>query len=144
MGKVPHCLRVVLIENVHRVCKNIWFLYLSMLCFYSCFAFMFAHMYAFIWYQTYTSSEQSRLEFHTFEKWCNVSYSYVSYIKSETSAIWRAGAWVEENHISHLVKSNSTIVTKFFWEMEKPALSEKFQTLTKIFKPKLISSLNLY
>ena len=23
LGKVPHCLRVVLTENVHRVCKNI-------------------------------------------------------------------------------------------------------------------------
>ena len=42
-------------------------------------------------------------------KWHNVSYRYVSYIKSETSDIWRKGAWflkafvesVEENHIYH-------------------------------------------
>ena len=33
-------------------------------CMFVCFAFMFAHMYAFIWYQTCTSSEHSKTEFH--------------------------------------------------------------------------------
>ena len=48
-----------------------------------CFAFMFSQMYAFIWYQTWTSSEHSKIEFHfkTLEKWHNVSYPYVSYLK---------------------------------------------------------------
>ena len=58
--------------------------------------------------------------FQTFEKWHNVSYRYVSYIKSETSDIWRTSAWflrafgegVEENHIYHLVKTNSTVKTR--------------------------------
>ena len=55
-----------------------------------------------------------------FEKWHNVNYRYVSYIKSETSDIWRTdawflkpfGEWVEENHIYDLVKPNSTVKTK--------------------------------
>ena len=41
-------------------------------------------------------------------------------MKSETSDIWTTGAWflkpfgerVEENHISHLVKPNSTVKTR--------------------------------
>ena len=33
-------------------------------CMFVCFVFMFAHMYAFIWYQTCTSSEHSKTEFH--------------------------------------------------------------------------------
>ena len=53
-------------------------------------------------------------------KWHNVSYRYISYVKSETSFIWRIGAWflkpfeerVEENHIYHIVKPNSTVKTK--------------------------------
>ena len=41
-------IRAVPTDNVHRVFKNIWFLYVCMLCFYVCFAFTFAHMHAFI------------------------------------------------------------------------------------------------
>ena len=57
-------IRPALTENVHRVLKNIWFLYVYLLCFHVCFAFMFANMYAFIWYQTCTLSEHSKIEFH--------------------------------------------------------------------------------
>ena len=53
----------VLTENVHRVCKNIWFLYDCVLYFHVCFAFMFPHMYTFIWYQTCKSSEHLKTEF---------------------------------------------------------------------------------
>ena len=109
----------VLTENVHLVCKNIWFLFICMLCFHLCFAFMFAHMRVF-WYQTCTSPEHSKLPFQTFEKWYNVSYRYVSYAKSETSDIWSTGAWflkpfgerVEENHIYLLVKPISAVKTR--------------------------------
>ena len=92
---------------------------------------------------------ENRIPFQTFEKWHNVSYRYVSYIKSETSFIWRTGAWflkpfeerVEENHIYHIVKPNSTVKTgtvyrgcnvcyQFFWKMEKLTLRAKFETLT--------------
>ena len=78
-----------------------------------------------------------------------MSYRYVSYIKSETSDIWRRGALflkafgesVEQNHIYHLAKSNSTVKTRtvykgcnichqVFWEMEKLTLRAKFETLT--------------
>ena len=60
---------------------------------------------------------ENRIPFQTFEKWHNVSYRYVSYIKSETSFIWRTGAWflkpfeerVEEKHIYQIVKPNSTV-----------------------------------
>ena len=46
-----------------------------------------------------------------------MNYRYVSYVKSKTSDIWRTGAWflnrfeerVEENHIYHLAKPNSTL-----------------------------------
>ena len=91
---------------------------------------------------------KNRIPFQTFEKWHNVSYRYVSYIKSETSFIWRTGAWflkpfeerVEENHIYHIVKPNSTVKTgtvyrgcnvcyQFFWKMEKSTLIAKFETL---------------
>ena len=48
-----------------------------------------------------------------------MNYRYVSYVKSKTSDIWRTGAWflnrfeesVEENHIYHLAKLNSTVKT---------------------------------
>ena len=55
-----------------------------------------------------TSSEHSKIEFHfKRSKSHKVSYRCVSYIKSETSNIWRTGALflkpfgerVEENHI---------------------------------------------
>ena len=62
---------------------------------------------------------KNRIPFQRFEKWHKVSYRYVSYIKSETSFIWRTGTWflkpfqerVEENHIYHIVKPNSTVKT---------------------------------
>ena len=58
----------------------------------------------------------NRIPFQTFEKWHNVSYYYVSYVKPETFNIWRTGAWilmpfleqVEENHIFNLIKPNYT------------------------------------
>ena len=58
----------------------------------------------------------NRIPFQTFEKWHNVSYPYVSYVKPETFNIWRTGAWilmpfweqVEENHIFNLIKPNYT------------------------------------
>ena len=49
----------------------------------------------------------------TFEKWHNVAYRYISYIKSETSHIWRTVTWFlkplgeMENHI-YLRKTLST------------------------------------
>ena len=68
---------------------------------------------------------------------------------SETSDIWRTGAWflkpfgesVEENHIYHLVKPNYTVKTRavyrrcnvcyqVFWKMGELTLREKFETLT--------------
>ena len=60
---------------------------------------------------------ENRISFQTFEKWHGVSYRYV---KSEASDIWRISAWflkplgerVEENHIYHLVKPNSTVKTR--------------------------------
>ena len=63
---------------------------------------------------------ENSVPFQTFEKWHNVSYHYISYIKSETSDIWTTGAWflnafgesVEENHIYHEVKPNSTVKTR--------------------------------
>ena len=56
-----------------------------------------------------------------FEKCYNVSYLYVSYVKSEISDRWRTGAWflksfgerVQEHHIYYLVKPNySTLKTR--------------------------------
>ena len=73
-------------------------------------------------------SFENRISFRTFEIWHNlaydikygISYRYVSYVKSETSDIWRTGTWflkpfgerVEENHIYHLVKPNYTVKTR--------------------------------
>ena len=53
------------------------------------------------------------------KKWHNISYRYVSYVKSEIPDIRRTGAWflksvgetVEESHIYDLVKPNSTVKT---------------------------------
>ena len=58
---------------------------------------------------------QKRIPIQTCEKWHNVSYPYVSYVRSETSDIWRISPLflkpfrerVEENHIYDLVKPNS-------------------------------------
>ena len=62
---------------------------------------------------------ENRILFQTFEKWHNVSFCYVSHVKSKTSDTWRTGGWflkplgerVEENHIYQLVKPNSTVKT---------------------------------
>ena len=60
---------------------------------------------------------------------------------------------VEENQISHIVKPNSTLKTGTVYRacdvcyqvfLEKFTLIAKFETLTQLFKPKLISSLNLF
>ena len=68
-----------------------------------------------------TSSEHSKIEFHfKRSKSHKVSYRCVSYIKSETSNIWRTGALflkpfgerVEENHIYHPVKPNYTVTAR--------------------------------
>ena len=80
-----------------------------------------------------------------FRKWHNVSYHCVSYIKSETSDIWRIGAQFlkpfgerfEENHNKTEFYSTNmehiegvTYATKFFWKMEKLSLRAKFEALT--------------
>ena len=105
--------RAVLTEDVHRVCKNIWFLYVCMLCFHVCTRVCFHLISNVHIVRTFVN----RIPFQTFEKCHNVSYRYVSYVKSETSYIWRTGAWflksfgerVEENHIYDLAKPNSTV-----------------------------------
>ena len=113
--------RAIITENVHRVCKNIWFLYACVLSFHACFAFISTHMYAFIWYETWKSSELLKVEFQ-FKSLKNgpLSNGYISYVKSETSDIWRTGEWllkpfgerVEENHTYDLVKPSSTVKTR--------------------------------
>ena len=63
---------------------------------------------------------ENSIPFQAFEKWHNISYRYVSYIKSETFDIWRTVAWFlkafgesfEENHIYYLVKLNSAVKTR--------------------------------
>ena len=66
------------------------------------------------------SSDIKRTNRQIIRKRQNVSYSDVSYIKSEASNIWRTAAWflkpfgemVEENHIYNLVKPNFIVKTK--------------------------------
>ena len=63
-------------------------------------------MYAIICVQIVNRFE-NKTPIQTLEKCHNVSYRYISYIKSETSDIWRTGAWfskpfwerIEENYI---------------------------------------------
>ena len=84
-----------------------------MLCFYVCIHVCF-HLISNV---DIVRTFENRIPFQTFEKLRNVSYLYVSYIKSETSDIWRTDAWflkpfrerVEENHIYRLVKPNSRV-----------------------------------
>ena len=130
-----------------------------------CFSFMFAHTcFHLIPNVHIVRTFGNRVPFQTFEKWLNVSYRYVSQVKPETSDIRKIGIWflkhfgesVEENHIYHLVKPNSTVKTRtvyrecnvcyevFFWKMEKLTLRAKFEILTQIFTPKLIFSLKLH
>ena len=103
---------IVLTENVHRASKNIIFVCFMLgchVCTHVCFHLKLnVHI---------VRTFENRIPFQTFEKWHNVSYHYVSYIKSETCDIWRTGSWflrpfierVEENHIYHLVKSDSIV-----------------------------------
>ena len=59
---------------------------------------------------------QKQILIQLLEKWHDISYQYISYIKSETSGTWRTGAQflrpfkerVEKNHTYDLVKPNST------------------------------------
>ena len=69
-------------------------------CMFVCFAFMYAllsclHtcMHHLISNVHIVRTFENSIPFQTFEKWHNVSYRYVSYIKSETCDIWRTGAW---------------------------------------------------
>ena len=104
------------IENVHRVCKTYDF------CMLVRFAFIFANHVFFhrIWKAQIVRTFENRIPIQTFEKLHNVSYRYVSYVKSETSDIWRTGAWflktfgerIKENHIYDLVKPNSTVKSR--------------------------------
>ena len=63
---------------------------------------------------------ENRIPIQTLKKWLKVSYRYFSYVKSETSNIWRTVAWflksfgerVGENHIYDLVRKNSTVKTR--------------------------------
>ena len=110
------CKRAVLTENVHQVRNNTWFLYVCMLCFHFCTHVCFHLISNVLIVRTF----ENRTPFQMFEKWHNVSYCYICYIKSETSDIWRTSVWflktvgemVEENHIYHLVKLNSTVKTR--------------------------------
>ena len=138
-----NCLWAVLTENVHRVCKSIWFFYACILCFHFCTQvsfYLISNVHFVITFE---------IPIETFEK-CHIEiYRYVSYVKSETSDIWRSGVWllkpfgarVQENHICDLVKLNSTkklgpylkdvtYVTKFFLQNRKIwALRAKFEIL---------------
>ena len=137
--KIVNSYRAILIENVHQVCRNMIFVCLCdllscMLCFHACTHVCF-HTYA--------------IPFQMFKKWHNISYCYISYIKSETSNLSRTCAWflkpfeerVEENHIYHLVKPNSAVKARtvyggcnicyqVFWKRGKLTLRAKFETLT--------------
>ena len=137
----------ILTENVHRVWKTYDF------CMLVCCDFMYAHTYAFFWYQTCTSSEHSKIEVRDQCK-----------IKSETSDIWRTSAWflktfgerVEENHIYDLVKPNTTVKARTVYrgcnvcyqillENRKIDFKSKIWNFSiKFFRPKLVFSLNLH
>ena len=101
-------------KNMNFVC--LYALFSFMLCFHVCTHICFNLTSSVHIIRTF----QNRIPFQTVEKRHNVSYHYVSYIKSETSNIWRTGAWfwkwfrerVKENHIYHLVKLNSTVRTR--------------------------------
>ena len=82
---------------------------------------MFAHMRVFMISNVHIARTfKNKIPFQTFEKWYNVSYRYVSYVKSETSDIWSTGVWflktfgerVEENHIYLLVKPTYAVKTR--------------------------------
>ena len=119
------CKWTVLTENVHRVCKNMWFLFVFVLCFYVCTHACF-HLISNV---HIIKTLENRILFQTFEKWHNVSYHYFSYFKLEASDIWKTAVWflkavserIEENHIYHLERYIEGVmyVTKIFLENEK-------------------------
>ena len=111
-NKHPQHLWAVLTENVHWACRNIWLLYACMLCFYVCFAFMFAHMLSSNTKLAHCQNIWKQNSISNVWKWHNLSYRYVSYVKLEVFNIWRTGAWflkpfaerVKKNHIYDPVK----------------------------------------
>ena len=81
-------LRAVLTENVHLICKRMIFVCLyallsCMLCFNFCIHVCF-HLISNV---QILKIFENIIPIQTFEKWLNVSYRYVSYVKSETSDI---------------------------------------------------------
>ena len=109
-----------------------------------CMLVYFAFMYALLYACTSVCFHQlsnvrivrtfkKRITIQLFEKWHNISYCYISYIKSEASDICRTGVWflkpfkgrIEKKHIYDLVKPNSTkkegvtYITKLFLENGK-------------------------
>ena len=87
------------------------------------------------------------IPFQTFEKWYNLSYRYVSKVKSEASDIWKTVVWllkpfswrVDKNPIYHQAKPNSTLKTRegviyvtklIFWKIQRLILRAKFESLT--------------
>ena len=144
-------------------------IYMIFVCLYALFSYLLCfHVYTYVCFHLISNVHvvrifENRIPFQMFEKWHNVSYRYVSYIKSETCDIWRAGAWflkpfgdrVDENHIYHLVIPNSAVKTgtvyrecnvcyQAFSENGRIDFKSKTSHLTQIFKPKLIFSLNLH
>ena len=95
-------------------------------CFYALCSFMFCfQVYTHVCFHLISNVQivrtfENRIPIQTFEKRHNVSYRYVSNIKSETSDICSIGTWflkpfgerVEENHIYDLVKPNYTIKSR--------------------------------
>ena len=125
--------------KTYYFCMFVYVLLSCMLCFYVC-----SHLISNV---HIVRTFKNIIPFQTFEKWHNVSYHYVSYIKSEKSFIWRTGTWflkpfeesVEENRMYHIEKPNSTVKTgtmyrgcnvyyQFFWKMEKLTLIAKHET----------------
>ena len=116
-------------------------------CVFVCFAFMYAllsHL-----HKCMLPSDIKLAHRQNIRKQSSISNvaRYVSYVKSETSDIWRTGAWflkpfgerVEEKHIYHLAKPNSAVKTgtvyrgcnviyEVFWKMEKSTLRGELET----------------
>ena len=112
-NKAIYLMKVVLTENVH-LCM-LYVLLSCMVCF---------HVYTHVCFHLVSNVHivrtfENRIPFQMFEKQHNVSYGYVSYIKSKKSFIWRKGSWflkpfeerVEENHIYPVVKPNAIVKT---------------------------------
>ena len=95
----------------HMIFVCLYTLLSCMPCFYACTRVCFHQLSNVRIVRTF----KNRITIQLFEKWRNISCCYISYIKSETSDIWRTGVWFlkpfkgrnEENHIYDLVKPNS-------------------------------------